>query len=102
MPAGPNQNVFNNQGKNALQCIVFSLDIFLFKIEICMWQKKLERDVAMSSKNAMQCVKIQNVATRRQNPYFITSKCHLYFFPPQMKIIYFCLTDLKAHYYFCR
>jgi hypothetical protein len=37
----------NNQGKNGPQCIAFSLEIFLFKIEIA-WGKKLKRHVATS------------------------------------------------------
>ncbi len=31
---GQTKVVFNNQGKNAPQCITFWLEIFLFKIEI--------------------------------------------------------------------
>jgi hypothetical protein len=40
---------FNNQGKNALQCVAFWLEIFLFKIEIACG-KKLKRRVATSPK----------------------------------------------------
>jgi hypothetical protein len=38
---------FNNQGKNAPQCVAFWLEIFLFKIEIACG-KKLKRCVPMS------------------------------------------------------
>ncbi len=47
----PGQNMvdFNNQGKNAPQCIAFWLEIFLFKIEIACG-KKLKRRVTTSLK----------------------------------------------------
>jgi hypothetical protein len=38
---------FNNQGKNAMQCDAFRLEIFLYKFEIACG-KKLKRRVAMS------------------------------------------------------
>ncbi len=41
---------FNNQGKNAPQCIAFWLEIFLFKIEIACG-KKLKLRVATSLKH---------------------------------------------------
>ncbi len=40
---------FNNQGKNAPQCLAFWLEIFLFKIEIVSG-KKLKQRVATSLK----------------------------------------------------
>jgi hypothetical protein len=42
----------SNQGKNALQCIAFSIGFFLFKIEIEKLHsaKKLKRDMAISLK----------------------------------------------------
>jgi hypothetical protein len=46
---GQTKVVFNNQGKNASQCVGFCLEIFLFKIEIACG-KKLKQHVAMSLK----------------------------------------------------
>jgi hypothetical protein len=40
----------SNQGKNVPQCVAFSLEIFLFKIEIARGNK-LKWDVAMSLNN---------------------------------------------------
>jgi hypothetical protein len=44
---GQTKVVFNNQGKNAPQCVAFQLEIFLFKIEIACG-KKLKQHVATS------------------------------------------------------
>jgi hypothetical protein len=38
-PAGANHGCFYNQGKNALQHFGFSIEIFLFKIEIACGKK---------------------------------------------------------------
>jgi hypothetical protein len=43
VPSEPTKNVFNTQGKSAPEYIAFSLEIFLFEIEIA-WGKMLKQN----------------------------------------------------------
>ncbi len=44
-PVEPNQD--DNQGKSALQCVAFSIEMFQFKIEIAR-NKKLKHEITIS------------------------------------------------------